>query len=272
MISGSHTPAPNTCTSISTRSGIVKIRCLLPQQVFLDKRLVKEVQQRIKDRLTTTGTPFKSVHVTKSAPHGIEIKLSAKDWVPDWIEPYFKKLNYLVEQMGFDPAMAPGAAEKPLEYALPLSRLAKGLPLEEDDRLALYGYAAKLMHTGKPKLALTLLKRMPEADWIRGCPWVFEFYGQPISYEKLTSCADEQTVDELVHMVAVALRVTSRSPELHGYALSKLEATAERLHAPTLTPHEMQALDAKHGGLSVASTAPSGHAERGGIDIYSSSE
>ena len=272
MIAGTHTPLQPTSTSISTHSGSTKIRCTMPQQVLLEKGLVKEVQQHIEDELTSTGTPFKSINVTKSAPHGIKIKLPVQSNVPDWIEPYFTNLNFLVEHLGISPSAAARSASMLPEYALPLSRLAKGLPPEDDDRWALYTYAANLMHMGHVEPALKLLKRLPEADRIEGCRYAFEHMGIPISYSELTSCADEQTVHELVHMVAVALYLTSRNPKVSDYAIGQLQATADRLKAPLLTPQEMQALDAKYGGPSVTSISPSGHAKGAGADSYSSSE
>ena len=73
-------------------------------------------------------------------------------------------------------------------------------------------------------------------------------------------------------MVAVALYLTSRNPKVSDYAIGQLQATADRLKAPLLTPQEMQALDANYGGPSVTSISPSGHAKGAGADSSSSSK
>lgn len=272
IISGTHTPLQPTSTFISTHSASTKIRCTMPQQVLLEKGLVKEVQQRIEDRLTSTGIPFKSINVTKSAPHGIKIKLPVQSSVPDWIEPYFTNLKFLVEQLGISPSAAIGFAGMHDEYALTFSRLAQGLTPDDNDCWVLCQYAAHLIHREQVEPALELLKRLPEAERIKNCVQAFECLGHPISRAELTSCADEQTVFELVHMVAVALYVTSRDPNASDYTIGQLQATADRLKAPLLTPQEMLALDAKYGGPSVTSISPSGHAKGAGADSYSSSE
>lgn len=272
MIAGTHTPLQPTSTSTSTHSGITKIRCSMPQQVLLEKGLVKEVQQHIEDELISTGTPFKSINVTKSAPHGIKIKLPVQSNVPDWIEPYFTNLKFLVEQLGISPSAAIGFAGMHDEYALTFSRLAQGLTPDDNDCWALCQYAAHLIHREQVEPALELLKRLPEAERIKNCVQAFVCLGHPISRAELTSCADEQTVFELVHMVAVALYVTSRDPNASDYTIGRLQETADRLKAQPLTPQEMQALDAKYGGPSVTSISPSGHAKGAGADSSSSSK
>lgn len=272
MISGSYAPPQPTSTSISTHSGITKIRCTMPQQVLFDKNLVNEVQDLIQQRLESTSTPVKSVNVTKSAPHGIKIKLPVKGSVPDWIEPYFTNLNFLIEQLGISPSAAIGFAGMHAEDALRFSRLAQGLTPDDNDCWALCQYAAHLIHREQVEPALELLKRLPEAERIKNCVQAFECMGHPINRSSLSSCADEQTVFELVHMVAVALYVTSRDPNASDYTVGRLQATADRLKAQPLTPQEVQALDAKYGSLSVTSTSPSGHVKGAGVDSSSSSE
>ncbi len=246
MISGTSTPSQTASISIRTRGNTTKIRCPLPQRIAADKRLVKEVQERIEQKLQFTNTPFRSVKLTASAPHGIKIRMPVRNSIPDCIEHYFSNLTFLVEQLGVSPLSAPGLAGLNPDFALSLSQLAKGQMLEGKDGWVLCQLAAYLMQWQQIEPALQLLKLLPEPERIKTFAEAFEHLGHPISYGSLASSANEQTLHELGHMAAVALYVTSLNPDAAPHTIERLTATCQRLKAPALTTQEMQLLAARY--------------------------
>lgn len=280
MFSGIFTPPQAASTLVQTRGPITTITCQLPATVVFDNHLAKpllsSIRSTIRDRLKSSGTPFFEVKTRKPYPtapfiDGIKIIVPAQPSPPDWIEHHFTNMNFLAVCLGLWPKLLPRFACPDADFALSLSRLAKGHPPEPNDCLILCQLAAHMMYWDNVKAALNLLTLLPEAERIKHLAAAFEHDGILIGHPNLIQLADEHVVLALSHMVAVASYVTSLNPDATEHEIARLTATCQRVNAPTLSLQEVQALDSRYGGSSLTNSPRSGTSSSESVISSSSS-